>query len=72
MLAPTIDELADEYNGRINICKVNVDENPDLANAYGISSIPTLLLFKNGTVVEQHVGVKPKSVLKASLEKLLQ
>lgn len=71
MLAPTLDELAEEYNGRVKIAKVNVDDNPELANNFGISSIPTLLFFKNGQVVGQSVGVKPKSILKDSIERLL-
>lgn len=71
MLAPALNELAEEYNGKVKIAKVNVDENPDLANNFGISSIPTLLFFKNGQVVGQSVGVKPKSALKASFDRLL-
>lgn len=71
MLAPTLDELADEYVGKVKIAKLNVDNSPEIANNYGISSIPTLLFFKNGNVVGQSVGVKPKSVLKSSIDKLL-
>jgi len=71
MLAPVLDELAEEYNGRIKIGKVNVDDNPELANTFGINSIPTLIFFKNGQVVGQSIGVKPKSVLKDAIERLL-
>ncbi len=71
MLAPVLDELADEYVGKAKICKLNVDDCPEIANNYGISSIPTLLFFKEGNVVGQSVGVKPKTVLKSNLDKLL-
>ncbi|HON08897.1 MAG TPA: thioredoxin [Verrucomicrobiota bacterium] len=71
MLAPVLDELANEYVGKVKICKLNVDDCPEIANNYGISSIPTILFFKEGNVVGQSVGVKPKTVLKASLDKLI-
>ena len=60
MLAPTIAEIAEEYAGRVKVGKVNVDEQPELANEYGITSIPTLLLFKDGKVADQSVGYRPK------------
>lgn len=68
MIAPTIQELADEYSGRINIGKLNVDENPKTATKYGIRGIPTLLIFKNGNVHQQIVGVRPKSEIKKILD----
>ncbi|HZT23861.1 MAG TPA: thioredoxin [Verrucomicrobiae bacterium] len=71
MIAPLLDELADEYDGKIKIGKVNVDEQPDLAAQYGIRAIPTLLLFKQGQIVEQTVGAKSKRDLKASLDRAL-
>lgn len=60
MLAPTIDELATELEGRVKVGKVNVDENPVLAVHLGIASIPTLLVLKNGQVVNQAIGVQSK------------
>lgn len=70
MLAPILDELADEYNGRVRIGKVNIDESQELAAQYGIRSIPTLLLFKKGQVAEQVVGLRSKRDLKASFDRL--
>ena len=60
MLAPTVAEIAEEYAGRVKVGKVNVDEQPELANQFGITSIPTLLLFKDGQVADQSVGYRPK------------
>ena len=71
MLAPVLDELAAEYEGRINIGKVNVDHNQQLAADYRITGIPTLLLFKQGRVEETIVGVKSKRDLKANLDRVL-
>lgn len=62
-LAPLIDELANENAGKINVFKLNVDDNPDIAAKYGIRGIPTLLFFKNGKVANQSVGVSPKANL---------
>ena len=70
MIAPVLDELAEEYSGRVNIGKVNVDENQGLAAEYGVRAIPTLLLFQNGQVAEQMLGLKSKRDLKASLDKV--
>jgi thioredoxin 1 len=70
MLAPILDELAEEYNGRVRIGKVNIDEHQELAAQYGIRSIPTLLLFKGGQVAEQLVGLRSKKDLKASFDRL--
>ena len=70
MLAPILDELAEEYNGRVRIGKVNIDEYQELAAQYGIRSIPTLLLFKGGQVAEQLVGLRSKRDLKASFDRL--
>ena len=71
VLAPTIDELAVEFDGQVTVGKVNVDDHPHLAAQYGIRSIPTVLLFKEGQVVEQTVGVVPKQVLAAKLRTLV-
>jgi thioredoxin 1 len=71
MLSPMIAELAAEYSGRAKICKLNTDENPDVATRFQISAIPALLFFKNGKLIEQLTGVRPKPEIKSSLEKLL-
>nr|4BA7_A Chain A, LBCA THIOREDOXIN [synthetic construct]4BA7_B Chain B, LBCA THIOREDOXIN [synthetic construct] len=71
MIAPIIEELAEEYEGKVKFAKVNVDENPETAAKYGIMSIPTLLLFKNGEVVDKLVGARPKEALKERIEKHL-
>lgn len=63
-----LDELATEYAGRATIGKVNVDQEPGLAAEYGISGIPALLVFKGGAVVNQMVGLRPKSELKKALD----
>jgi thioredoxin 1 len=71
MIAPVLDELAGEYQGKVKIGKVNIDEHQGLAAQFGIRSIPTLLVIKNGQVTEQMVGAKGKAVLKASLDKAI-
>jgi thioredoxin 1 len=68
MIAPVLDELAGEFDGRAKIGKVNIDQEQALATQYGIRAIPTLLLFKDGEVAEQIVGLRSKRDLKASLE----
>lgn len=67
-IAPMIDELASENKGSIKIGKVNIDESPNAAQQYGVSSIPTLMLFKGGDVSERFVGVQPKARLQESLD----
>ncbi|HEX7863096.1 MAG TPA: thioredoxin [Verrucomicrobiae bacterium] len=69
MIGPVLDELATEYNGKVKIAKVNIDEHQNLAAQYRVTAIPTLLVFKGGQVVEQMVGAKSKRDLKASLDK---
>ena len=71
MVAPIVDELAEEYSGRINFAKVDVDQNPKIATRYGIMSIPTLLIFKKGQPVSHIVGYRPKEELKQSLDAAL-
>ena len=71
MLAPVIEELAEEFDGKAKICKVNTDEVQDLAMEYGIRSIPTMLFFKNGEVVDQLVGAQSKQALVEKLNSLL-
>jgi thioredoxin 1 len=70
MIAPLLDELADEYSGKVKIGKVNIDEQQSLAAQYGIRAIPTLLIINKGQVAEQLVGAKSKRDLKASLDRL--
>ena len=72
MMAPTVEELAEEYNGQVEFVKVNVDECTLTANRYGIRSIPTLLIFKEGKPTEQVVGFRPTRDLKKSLDKALK
>ncbi|MGD0038464.1 MAG: thioredoxin [Bacteroidota bacterium] len=71
MIAPIVDELAIEYDGKLKIGKVDVDNNQQIAMQYGIRSIPTLLVFKSGKVVEQIVGAAPKKALIEKLSKHL-
>jgi len=71
MVAPILDELAAEYNGRIKIGKLNVDEHQPLASQYGIRAIPTLLIFKQGQVVDQVVGLRSKKDFKSKLDRVL-
>lgn len=70
-IAPIIEELAEEFDDRAKVGKLNVDENPGTAQEYGVRSIPTLLLFKNGEVQEQVVGAVGKQTLHRKLEKLV-
>ena len=68
MLAPAVAQLAEEYEGKAKVCKVNVDEEPELARRFGIVSIPTVLVFKNGQLAETVVGLRPKAELEALLK----
>jgi thioredoxin 1 len=70
MIAPILDELAEEYNGRVRVGKVNIDEHQELAGQYGIQSIPTLLVFHQGQVAEQIVGMRSKRELKSKLDRV--
>src|SRR2546423_14842716 len=70
MLSPILDELAEEYQGRVKIVKVNIDQEQALAAEYGVRAIPTLLLFTQGQVADQIVGLRSKRDLKASFEKV--
>ena len=71
MIAPILDEVANEYAGKLKVAKVNIDDNQDTPQQYGIRSIPTLLMFKGGKVVEQIVGAVPKSRLEAAITKAI-
>ncbi|MCB0496958.1 MAG: thioredoxin [Cyclobacteriaceae bacterium] len=68
MIGPIVKELANDYDGKAVIAKVNVDENPSTAAEFGIRSIPTLLIFKNGEIVDKQIGAVPKAVLSGKLE----
>ena len=70
MIAPVLDELADEYQGRALVAKVNIDEQQGLAAEYGVRAIPTLLVFHKGQVADQIVGARSKRDLKASLDRV--
>jgi thioredoxin 1 len=67
-IAPMIEELSGENAGAVKIAKINIDDNPQAAQQYGVSSIPTLMLFKGGEVVERFVGVQPKARLQEALD----
>jgi thioredoxin 1 len=69
MVAPVLEKLAQDYSGKVRIGKVNVDEHGGLASKFGIQSIPTLLIFKAGKVVEQFVGAAPRDVLARLIDK---
>ncbi len=71
MLNPVIEKLVDEFEGKANICKVNTDEESDLASKFGIRSVPTIIFIKNGEVVGQMVGVASEQVLKDKVNSLL-
>jgi thioredoxin 1 len=71
MIAPAIEQLAEEFDGKAKIVKLNVDEHPAIAGEYGIRSIPTLLFFRDGKVVEQLVGAAPKGALAEKLNGLI-
>jgi thioredoxin 1 len=70
-LGPTIDAIADEYQGKVNVYKMNVDENPATPTRFHVRGIPTLLLIKDGQVVDQLVGNHPKNVIVQAIQKLL-
>ena len=71
MLAPLVDQLAAEYDGKVLVGKVDVDSEPDLARRFGVMSIPTVVVLKNGQEVDRLVGVRPAPTFKAALDKHL-
>ncbi len=71
MVAPIVDEIAKEFDGKIKVFKLNTDENPNVASQYGIRSIPTLMIFKGGQKVDTVVGAVPKTTLSSTLAKYL-
>lgn len=68
MIAPLVEELAQEHRGSLKVAKINIDDSPALASNYGVSSIPTVMIFKGGEVVDRFVGVQPKSRLQTAIE----
>ncbi|MFM7426393.1 MAG: thioredoxin [Elainella sp.] len=71
MVAPVVDEIAEQYSGQVKVVKVNTDDNPGIANKYGIRSIPTLMIFKGGQRVDMVVGAVPKTTLANTIEKYI-
>ena len=71
MVGPAIDALATAYAGRAKVAKLNIDENPDVAHAFGVRSIPTLLVFKGGQVVDQQIGAVPQPLMARMLDRQL-
>jgi len=71
MVAPVVEEIAQQYEGKVKVVKLNTDENPQIASQYGIRSIPTLMVFKDGEKKEMGVGAVPKTTLANTLEKHL-
>ena len=68
MIAPFIDEIAEEMDGKAVIAKLDIDKCPELASKYGVMSVPTIMVFKNGQVVKQEMGARPKNLIKAMLD----
>ena len=71
MVSPIVEELANEYNGKVKVAKLDVDSNPQTATNYGIRGIPTLLMFKDGSAVDQIVGAVPKTQIAERLDKII-
>ncbi|MBU1084090.1 MAG: thioredoxin family protein, partial [Candidatus Omnitrophica bacterium] len=71
MIAPIIGEIAAEYEGKLKVCKVNVEEAPDTATAYGIMNIPTFIIFNNGEIVDKVTGAVPKHRIISKIDPLL-
>ncbi len=72
MVAPVLEELAEEYSGRVTIAKLNVDQDPKIASQYQVMSIPTMIIFKGGKPLSNIIGFKPKEQLKQDLDSALE
>ena len=72
MIAPITEKLSEEYKGKLKFCKLNVDENPQMAKKYQIMSIPLLLFFKDGQVVDQNLGALPEQMIRPKVKALLK
>ena len=72
MVAPIVEEIANEYEGKLKVGKLNTDENQQIATKFGVMSIPTLMIFKNGQVVERIVGAQPKNALTRKIDAVLE
>lgn len=70
-IAPLVEEMAEAYTGKLKVAKMNVDDNPSTPGKYGVRGIPTLILFKNGQVVDQVVGAVPKTQIKSLIDKVM-
>jgi thioredoxin 1 len=71
MIAPVVEQIAEEYNGKLKVAKLNVDENPSIASQYEVMSIPTLFVFKDGNVASRLIGYMPKDRLKQAIDQVL-
>tara|TARA_B100001142_G_scaffold298434_1_gene321592 strand:+ start:583 stop:939 length:357 start_codon:yes stop_codon:yes gene_type:complete len=71
MIAPAVHDLAEEYTGKLNVAKVDIDNSPEIATKYGIRSIPALIFFKDGKPVDQVIGALPKGALKKKIDSVL-
>ena len=71
MIAPTVHDLAEEYTGKLNVAKVDIDNSPEIATKYGIRSIPALIFFRDGKPVDQVIGALPKGALKKKIDSVL-
>ena len=71
VLGPIVDKLATEFKGKAKVGKCDIDQNPDVASAYGVMGVPTLVFFKDGQVVDTHVGLLPEAALRAKLQNLV-
>lgn len=72
MVAPVIEEISEEYEEKLKLCKLNVDQGPNTATSYGIKSIPTLMIFKNGEVVDKLIGAMPKKDIEEKIKPIIQ
>jgi len=69
MIAPAIESIATDYKGQIKTCKLNIDSTPDIPSQYGVMSIPTIIFFKNGTIVDQFTGILPQAQIEEYIKK---